>query len=93
MTIKEEDMLNQKQFEAKWTEIKAGFRNVWGKLTDEDLENVKYNLYDITNTVERKYDETKAEINKKISKLLNSFDNDTDKNIDPDVSSYHRSPV
>lgn len=85
-------MLNQKQFEAKWIEIKAGLKNLWGSLTDEEMENVKNNLFEITNVVEENYGETKKDIYKKIQKLLASFDNDTDKNIDPDVTSYHRNP-
>lgn len=86
-------MLNQQQYEAKWTEIKGGIRNLWGKLTDEELERTKGNLSEIPALVEEKYNESREEIESKFQKLVDSFDNDTDKNLEPDVSSYQRSPV
>jgi uncharacterized protein YjbJ (UPF0337 family) len=86
-------MLNEEQFSGKWLEIKGGIRNLWGKLTDDELEMVKGNVTEVTGLVERKYGETKEEIKAKLNQLMESFDNDTDKNISPDVSSYERSPV
>lgn len=86
-------MLNQEQFEGKWKEIKGGIRNLWGKLTDDELESVKGNITEVAGLVERKYGDTKEDIKEKLSQLMDSFDNDTDKNISPDVSSYERSPL
>lgn len=86
-------MLNQEQFEGKWKEIKGGIRNLWGKLTDDELERVKGNITEVSGLVERRYGETKEEIKAKLDRLMDSFDNDTDKNISPDVSSYQRSPL
>lgn len=86
-------MLNQEQFNGKWTEIKGGLRNLWGKLTDDELEQFKGNITEVTGLVERKYGETKEEIRSKLDRLMDSFDNETDKNISPDVSSYERSPL
>ncbi len=34
-------MINQNEIIGKWDEVKAGIRNVWGKLTEEDVEKVK----------------------------------------------------
>jgi uncharacterized protein YjbJ (UPF0337 family) len=86
-------MLNEEQFSGKWKEIKGGIRNLWGRLTDDELESVKGNVTEVTGLVERKYGETKEEIKAKLNQLMDSFDNDTDKNISPDVSSYERSPL
>lgn len=86
-------MLNQDQFEGKWNEIKGGIRNLWGKLTDDELEGVKGNITEVSGLVQRKYGDTKEEIKEKLKQLMDSFDNDTDKNISPDVSSYERSPL
>lgn len=86
-------MLNEQQFEGKWTEIKGGIRNLWGKLTDDELEQVKGNLMEVTGLVEAKYGETKEEIRQKLHSLMDSFDNDTDKNITPDAASFERSPL
>jgi uncharacterized protein YjbJ (UPF0337 family) len=86
-------MLSQIQFEAKWKEIKDGLRSLWGKLTEDELESIKGNIMEVFELVEKKHGETKKEIQMKLRKLMESFDNDTDKQIDPDVSSYKRSPL
>lgn len=86
-------MLTEQQFNAKWSEIKNGLRNLWGNLTEEEIESVKGNIYEVTGMVERKYSESRDEIKNKIDQLMDSFDNDTDKRITPDVDSYQRSPI
>lgn len=86
-------MLTEEQFSNKWGEIKGALRNLWGRLSEEELENVKGNIYEITPVVEAKYGESKNEIKHKLNQLVESFDNETDKGIDPDISSYHRSPL
>ena len=86
-------MLNERQFEAKWNEIKAGIRNLWGRITNEELEEVKGNLSELSVLIEDKYGETKLEIGQKLNKLFASFDNDTDKGTLPDHQSYMRSPL
>lgn len=85
-------MLTSMEFENKWPEIKGGVRNLWGKLTSEEIESVKDNLFEITDLVQMRYGESKEEINDKIHNLIDSFDNPTDKNMEPDVSSYQRAP-
>jgi hypothetical protein len=85
-------MLNQKQFETKWSEIKAGVRNLWGKISNQELENYKDNIWGIIEIVEQRYPETKADIRFKLHRLMDSFDNETDKRISLDTSSYQRSP-
>ena len=86
-------MLTKNDFENNWPEIKGGLKNFWGRLTDEEIDAVKKNIFELTELIQSKYGESKEEINEKIQRLLTSFDNDTDKGIDPDVSSYHRSPL
>lgn len=86
-------MLNEEQFHGKWNEIKGGIKNLWGRLTDDELEQVKGNITEVSGIVEEKYGETKEEIKMKLDHLMESFDNDTDKEISPDVSSYQRSPL
>lgn len=86
-------MLTKKDFENNWPEIKGGLKNLWGRLTEEEMEAMKKNIFELTDLIQSKYGESKEEINEKIQRLLTSFDNDTDKGIDPDVSSYHRSPL
>lgn len=86
-------MLNEEQFHGKWNEIKGGIKNLWGRLTDDELEQVKGNITEVSGIVEEKYGETKEEIKMKLEQLMDSFDNETDKDISPDVASYQRSPL
>ncbi len=85
-------MLNEQQFKSKWTEIKGGLRNLWGRLTDEELELTKGSLTSIAQLVDKKYGETKDEIRMKLKTLITSFDNPTDKGVSPDESSFERTP-
>ena len=86
-------MLNQEQFQGKWKEIKGGIRNLWGRLTDDEIEQYKGNITEVTGLVEERYGETKKEIREKLDHLMESFDNDSDKNITPNESSFARSPL
>lgn len=86
-------MLSEQMIQYKWKEIKGGLRNLWGKLSDEELEMVRGDLYGVSEIVEDKYGETKDEIRTKIDHLLDSFDNESDKDHSPDHHSYMRSPL
>lgn len=86
-------MLNQDQIKGKWTEIKGGIRNLWGKITDDDLEKIKGDLTSISGLVRQRYGDTKEDIQKKLDALMASFENDEDKGIQPPVSSYQRNPT
>ena len=85
-------MLTKEQYEAKWPEIKSGVRNLWGHLTEREIEESKEDLFALTDIVQIRSHESKEEIHSKIHHLMNSFDNETDKNILPDESSFMRRP-
>lgn len=85
-------MLNQEQFEKKWIEIKSGFRNVWGLISEEELENNKSDLTNLFPLIQERYHETLVEIKLKYDQLLESFDNNTDKGLSPDITSFERRP-
>lgn len=86
-------MFDQEQIRGKWNDIKGGIRNLWGRITDEELNEMQGNLTEVSGLVEERYGETKEEIKKKLDQLMDSFDNDTDKNISFNQSSYQRSPL
>ena len=87
-------MLNQDQIKGKWTEIKGGVRNLWGGITDDDLEKTKGNLQSVAGIVQEKYGESKEEIKNKLERLMDSFDNETDKSLklNDGISSFKRRP-
>lgn len=88
-------MLNQEQIRGKWTEIKGGVRNLWGEITDDDLEQTKGNLQTLAGIVQQKYGESKESIREKLDSLMDSFDNETDKSLklNDGESSYQRNPT
>lgn len=86
-------MLNNEQIQTLWPQIKLGLRNVWGMLSDQELEQTHGDFSAIASLVQGKYSEDREGIKEKLENLLSSFDNDTDKGLDPDKSSYQRSPV
>lgn len=88
-------MLDQNQIIGKWAEIKGGVRNIWGKITEEELDHINCNLLAIPPLVQNKYyDESNESIDQKMSNLMASFDNETDKSLKmkDGESSYQRSP-
>ncbi len=88
-------MMNQEQISGKWTEIKGGIRNLWGKITDDELEQAKGNIQSVSGIVKQKYSETSESIQTKLDSLMDSFDNDTDKSLklNDGESSFERSPT
>ena len=88
-------MLTQEQINFKWTEIKAGVRNIWSDISDSELDETKANISQIPNLISRKYLETNQSINQKLDKLMDTFDNETDKGhlLNDGISSYQRSPL
>lgn len=88
-------MLSHQQIEGKWTEIRAGVRNLWGKISENEIDQYKDNLYSISSLVQEMYLETNDSINKKLDKLMDSFDNETDKSLklNDGESSFERNPT
>jgi hypothetical protein len=88
-------MLTQQQINDKWTEIKAGVRNIWGEISDSELDEIHGNISLIPNLVRKKYLQTNGDISRNLKLLMDSFDNETDKGhlLNNGISSYHRSPI
>lgn len=88
-------MLNEEQIKGKWGEIKGGVRNLWGEITDDELEKTKGNIQAVAGIVQQKYGESKESIKKKMDSLMDSFDNETDKSLklNDGEASYQRNPT
>ncbi|MBZ0297052.1 MAG: CsbD family protein [Anaerolineae bacterium] len=54
------------QIAGKWTEIKGQVRTQWGRLTDDDLEQIRGNRDILVGRLQQRYGLAKEEINRQI---------------------------
>ena len=88
-------MLTPDQIQGNWKQIKGGIRNLWGRISDEELDQTKGNLAAVSGIVQEKYGETVDSIQDKLQQLMDSFDNDQDKRmiLNDHETSYMRNPT
>ncbi|MDP3559901.1 MAG: CsbD family protein [Legionellaceae bacterium] len=58
--------MNKDIFEGKWEEIKGKMRKTWGKLTDDDCEQVRGNQQEIYGKLQKHYGYTKDQVKQAI---------------------------
>lgn len=58
--------LNKEIFEGKWTQLKGSAREQWGKLTDNDVEEVKGNYEQFVGKVQERYGIAKEEAERQV---------------------------
>lgn len=87
-------MLNEEQLKGKWKEFKGGVRNLWGKVTEDEIDQTHGSFTKLSGIIQSKYGESKESISQKLANLRDSFDNESDKS-DHDIStsSYQRNPT
>lgn len=86
-------MFTDDDIKRKWSEFKGGVRNQWGLITNEELDKTHKTIREIKELVSKKYSESYETINEKMTKLLSSFDNASDKGTQKATSSFARSPI
>lgn len=63
---------NEDIFKGKWKEAKGEIRKMWGKLTDDDLEQAKGDLTALTGIIQRHYGESKESIHQKLDQYFSN---------------------
>jgi len=92
--FREVAMLNEDILKGKWVEFRGGVRNLWGQITDDEIDETKGSFSKLTGLIQQKYGESKESINQKLDRLQDSFDNETDMaDHDTAESSYQRNPT
>jgi len=61
-------MINNNVIEGKWKEIRGQAKVWWGKLTDDDLEQVSGNIDKLTGLLQKKYGYTVQQAQEEIEK-------------------------
>ncbi len=65
--------MNKDILEGKWDELKGEVRKKWGKLTDDDMEQVKGQADKLSAIVQQKYGEAKDKVEEQIDELMQKF--------------------
>lgn len=56
--------MNQDIIKGKWTQMKGNMKNLWGKLTDDDIEKIDGNYDILVGKIQERYGRTKEEAEK-----------------------------
>jgi uncharacterized protein YjbJ (UPF0337 family) len=68
--IREDHTMNQDVFEGKWKEMRGQVKEWWGKLTDDDLEQVGGKADQMIGLLQQKYGYTKEHAEKEFNRRL-----------------------
>lgn len=66
-TGKSNFVLNEDTLKGRWKEARGEIQKMWGKLTDDELEQAKGDLNALTGIIQRRYGESKESIETKLS--------------------------
>lgn len=61
--------MNKDIFEGKWEEVSGQIRKLWGKLTDDDFQQIKGNQQEIYGKLQKHYGYTKDEAEKAVKEF------------------------
>jgi uncharacterized protein YjbJ (UPF0337 family) len=70
--------MNEDILKGKWEDIKGEIQNVWGKLTNDELESVKGNLSSIAGLIQQRYGEAKDVVSEKLNRILGKAKTEAD---------------
>ena len=59
--------MNRDIFEGKWEEVRGTIKKAWGKLTDDDLDEIESNHQILYGKLQQRYGYTLDEVRKTIS--------------------------
>jgi len=62
--------MNKDIFQGKWEEMKGKMKKTWGKLTDNDYEEIKGNHQEIYGKLQKHYGYNKEESEKAVKDFL-----------------------
>lgn len=63
--------MNRDIFKGKWEETKGSIKAFWGKLTDDDLQEIEGNQQEIFGKLQKHYGYSKDEAEKAVEKFRN----------------------
>jgi uncharacterized protein YjbJ (UPF0337 family) len=70
-------MLNQDVFKGKWKQVKGEVRQWWGKLTDDDVNQIDGNVDKLVGRLQERYGYAKEDAEKEVNRRLQTYDTGT----------------
>ena len=71
-------MLNQDVFKGKWKQIRGQAKQWWGKLTDDDLNQIDGSVDKLVGRIQERYGYAKEDAEKEVNQRLQTYDTGTD---------------
>jgi len=65
--------MNDETFKGQWLQIKGKVREQWGKLTNDDLDQVQGRSEQLVGRIEERYGLAKDEARRQVNKWLDEF--------------------
>lgn len=63
-------MINENILGGKWKMVKGEIQKVWGKLTDDELEQTRGNINQLSGLVQKRYGENQESVRARINEFL-----------------------
>jgi uncharacterized protein YjbJ (UPF0337 family) len=76
-------MLNQDVFKGKWKQIRGQAKQWWGKLTDDDLNQIDGSVDKLVGRIQERYGYAKEDAEKEVNQRLQTYDTGTDSRTRP----------
>jgi uncharacterized protein YjbJ (UPF0337 family) len=65
--------MNKDIVKGQWTQLKGRIRKQWGKLTDDDVDQVQGDAEVLSGKIQERYGRTKDEARKEVERFLDSI--------------------
>ena len=66
--------MNDQQFEGKWKQIKGDLRKGFGKLTDDDVEEIKGRKQNLIGKIQERYGDAKEAAQDRVNTYLSKLE-------------------
>ena len=61
--------MNKDQFQGKWRQVRGTIRKEWGRLTDDELDQVQGNYDRLIGKIQERYGTSREEIERRLKAL------------------------
>lgn len=65
--------MNQEQFKGKWNQIKGEAKVQWGKLTNDDLDQVEGNMDKLVGRIQERYGYAREQAKEEVDQFFSRY--------------------